>query len=282
MARLLAGKWVGAAERSDLGATLCSAFADSSRRALTAWLMTSVRRHAPLRPWGIDVLIGCNKGVNFGENVLMEPPLSLGQVYAILGDNRAPLDFVESGDRYRPIFAQCSDLIVVCAHANPPCFAAGIPRNAHAERAPADATCIQTKKRPTTQAVSYCGELSARIGIYSRSLVTYVVSLSLRRRYLDDGQWRIAAALPRLSPSCHTDEMAPGARRVQTDRRGDHGEERRRRGVRNEFEEGRSQTRSSGHALARDLRDAFPRRASQRKFAAANAQHENSVRKIGA
>jgi hypothetical protein len=50
----------------------------------------------------------------------------------------------------------------------------------------------------------------------------------------------------------------------------------------NEFEEGQSQTRSSGHALARDLRDAFPRRASQRKFAAANAQHENSVRKIGA
>src|SRR5664280_1469562 len=108
MTRLLAGKRLGAAERCDLGATLCSAFADSSRRALTAWLMTSVRRYAPLRPRGIDVLIGCNKGVNFGENVLMEPPLSLGQVYAILGDNRAPLDFVESGDRYRPIFAQCS------------------------------------------------------------------------------------------------------------------------------------------------------------------------------
>ena len=76
-------------------------------------------RYAPLRPRSIDALIGCNKGVNLGENVLMEPPLSLGQVYAILGDNRAPVDFVESGDRYRPIFAQCGDLVVVCAHANP-------------------------------------------------------------------------------------------------------------------------------------------------------------------
>jgi hypothetical protein len=50
----------------------------ATRMTLTASPMTSARRHSPLGPRGVDILIGCNKGVNLGENVLMEPPLSLG------------------------------------------------------------------------------------------------------------------------------------------------------------------------------------------------------------
>ena len=73
-------------------------------------------RFSPLGPRGIDILIGRNKGVYFSENALIEPPPLLGQVDAIYRDNRAPLDFVESGGRRPPVFAERRDLIVVLAH----------------------------------------------------------------------------------------------------------------------------------------------------------------------
>jgi len=91
----------------------------ATRTILAASSMTSARRHSSLGPRGIDIFVGRNKGVNLGENVLMEPPLSLGQVDAVSGDNRALLDFVESGDRCRPFFTQCGDPVIVHAHANP-------------------------------------------------------------------------------------------------------------------------------------------------------------------
>ena len=50
----------------------------ATRMTLTASPMTSARRYSQLAPRGVNILIGRNKGVNLGENVLMEPPLSLG------------------------------------------------------------------------------------------------------------------------------------------------------------------------------------------------------------
>ena len=83
-----------------------------------AQAFTSAGHFSPLGPRGVDILVGRNESVYFSENVLMEPPPLLGQVYAIYRDSRAPLDFVERGGRHSPVFAERRDLIVVLAHTN--------------------------------------------------------------------------------------------------------------------------------------------------------------------
>ena len=52
--------------------------ARATRMTLTASPINSTRRDSLSGPRGVDILIGRNKGVNLGENVLMEPPLRLG------------------------------------------------------------------------------------------------------------------------------------------------------------------------------------------------------------
>jgi hypothetical protein len=67
----------------------------------------------------IDILIGLNKSVYFGKNVLIVPPPLLGHVCAILDDARARLDIVESCDCRCPVFAECRDLVIVLSHVEP-------------------------------------------------------------------------------------------------------------------------------------------------------------------